>query len=434
MSDSENIEKNYVLAASSGEQPNTQKENETVEIGVTGLKTSGGYVIEDIQPKLRGISGRRKFREMADNDPTIGALLTAIEMIIRAVEFRWEAAEADIDNRYVEFAEAQFEDMDMTWDDTISEILSMLIYGFAFMEMVFKRREDGLLTTAKFAPRAQESILEFDIDEYGELRGINQCPETSPGNIYIPATRLLHFKTKNVRGNPEGFSVLRRAYKPYHFLKNIEMYEAIAIERELNGLPIIEVPSAIFSDQAKLAQYKRIARDIKINEQGGIVIPSDLYKDSDGKPTNQRLYNIRLLASEGSRNIDTNQVVIRHQQSMVRSVLADFLLLGTGDKGSFALSKSKTDLFLKSLEAILANICGTLNTKWVKSTLWPLNGFPEEMAPKLVHGNVAPVDLQEIGQFVRDTGLMATSDYEFENFLRESMGAPKIGESGEDIE
>ena len=44
----------------------------SAEQGVSGFKKSGGYVYEEFLSDLRGLRGRRKYREMADTDPTMG--------------------------------------------------------------------------------------------------------------------------------------------------------------------------------------------------------------------------------------------------------------------------------------------------------------------------------------------------------------------------
>lgn len=414
------------------EAPNTQQEGQTVEVGVTGVKIASGYVYDEFLPELQGQRGRRKYREMKDNDATVGALLTAIEMILRSVRFRVEPAQTDADNFHVEFVESQFDDMAYTFDDTLAEIMTMLPYGFSMFEMVLKRRDgqnskydDGLIGTAKLAPRSQETVWEFDIDEHGELRGINQWPPYGGHSIYIPAERLLHFKTELNKGNPEGRSILRNAYRSYHFIKTIEMVEAIAVERELVGLPVAYIPAKALKDAGVRAKYEQMVRDVKMNSQGGIVMPSDLYKDDDGKLSGQKQYEFKLLSSDGNRSIDTDKVITRHQRSMVRTVLADFLMLGSSEAGSFALSRSKTDLFLKSIEGYLNNIVSVFNNRWI-TTLWQLNGFDMDKKPKIQAGDIAPKDLEEIGNFLRDTGLSAMVDPKMENFLRELIDAPEL--------
>ncbi|NBR24498.1 MAG: hypothetical protein EBU08_12145, partial [Micrococcales bacterium] len=58
------------------------------ELGSTGLRRSGGTVYEEFLVNLRGLRGARVYREMADNDPTIGSMLYAIEKVITRLEWR----------------------------------------------------------------------------------------------------------------------------------------------------------------------------------------------------------------------------------------------------------------------------------------------------------------------------------------------------------
>jgi hypothetical protein len=93
-------------------------------------------------------------------------------------------------------------------------------------------------------------------------------------------------------------------------LNTVQQYEAIGIERELAGIPHAEVPSEYLSPDATEDQVafrnnlESILKDVKFNEQGFLITPSDTYPDKDGAPTNQKLVSIRLMSSEGSRNID----------------------------------------------------------------------------------------------------------------------------------
>ncbi|WP_155274431.1 hypothetical protein [Piscirickettsia salmonis] len=44
------------------------------------------------------------------------------------------------------------------------------------------------------------------------------------------------FRTTSRKGNPEGRSILRNAYQPWYYKKNLESIESIGIERNLVGL------------------------------------------------------------------------------------------------------------------------------------------------------------------------------------------------------
>jgi hypothetical protein len=112
------------------------------------------------------------------------------------------------------------------------------------------------------------------------------------------------------------------------------------------------------------------------------------------------MMDIQLITADGSRSIDIDPVVKRYQHDIARSLMAEFLMLGSGS-GSYALSKTKTDLFLRSLESYINTIVDILNKQLVER-LWRLNGLDWATMPKLVAGDVAPHDLREIAAFLRN--------------------------------
>ena len=106
------------------------------------------------------------------------------------------------------------------------------------------------------------------------------------------------------------------------------------------------------------------------------------------------------MASNGKRNIDIDPIVRRYQHDIARSVLSEFLMLGS-QGGSYALSKSKTDLFLRALESYIQVIVDVLNKQLIEK-LWELNGLDYSLMPYIEAGDVAPHDLREIAAFLRN--------------------------------
>lgn len=414
------------------------------ELGVATSPYSQGFNWDEYVPQLRGRNGIRKYREMRDNDPIIGAILMAMDMMLRAVEWRIEAREdSSAAEEAKEFVEGVFEDMEHTFPEFIAEVTTMIPFGFFLAEMVFKRRngmggsepsifDDGKVGIRKLASRAQWTIEEFTIDNEGRILGIRQDGAYGRKNVFIPADKLLHFRTVSLNDEPTGRSVLRNAYVPYHYANNIAKYEAIAVERELNGLPVLRIPSEYLNSDATDSQIafrnqiQKLARDVKLNEQGYAVLPSDLIENDDGSKTSLYQVGFELIASQGTRDIDTSKVIMRHQQDMARVAMADFLMLGQGERGSFALSKSKSDLFLRSLEGYAKNIAAVLNQR-LMPTLWELNGMPFDTMPRIVPGEVAPVDLQELGEYVKALSGSGIDllDEDTQNVLREVGGLPE---------
>jgi hypothetical protein len=392
-------------------------------LGVAGDNTHNGQIrADEFLPELRGKKAIRKFREMRDNDSTIGAVMYAVEQILRDVDLNVKPANSsDEAKREAEFVKSVLDDMDHTLDDHISEALSFLSYGFSWFEVVYKRRvgptersdkkrskySDGRIGIRKLAARAPWTLSKFEVDQKtGDVLGIQQTVGGYNNKTTIPTNKSLYYRTTSVNGDPSGRSILRNAYTSYEYLNNLQAIEAIAVERELAGIPVARIPAEYLGPNATSAQagfvsnLQQILRDVKFNEQGYIILPSDTYPGKDGEPTNVRLVDMELMASNGKRNIDIDPIVKRYQHDIARSVLSEFLLLGSGS-GSYALSKSKTDLFLRALESYIQAIVDVLNKQMVER-LWELNGLDYSLMPRIEAGDVAPHDLREIAAFLRN--------------------------------
>jgi hypothetical protein len=393
-------------------------------LGVAGDNTSNGQIrADEFLPELRGKKAIRKYREMRDNDSTIGAVMYATEQVLRDVDLKVMPANDSAEAKEeAEFVKSVLDDMDHTLDDHIAESLSNLSYGFAWFEVIYKRRNgptersdkkrskysDGRMGVRKIAIRAPWTISRFDVDQQtGDVKGIYQDGSGYNNSNYIPTRKSLYYRTTTINGDPAGRSILRNAYTSYEYVNNLQSIEAIAVERELAGIPVARIPAEYLSGDATASQsgfvnnLQSILRDVKFNEQGYIILPSDTYPDKDGAPTNQKLVDVELMSSSGSRNIDIDPIVRRYQHDIARSVLSEFLMLGGGNTGSYALSKSKTDLFLRALESYIQAIVDVLNKQLVER-LWELNGLNYDLMPTIVAGDVAPHDLREIAAFLRN--------------------------------
>lgn len=419
-------------------------------LGVAGTSTRNGTLkADELQPELRGKRAIRKYREMRDNDATIGAALYAVEQMLRDVPIKVTPADdSEQAKEEAQFVESVLEDMDHSLDDHISEALSFLTFGFATFEVVYKRRvgpyerspkkrskfTDGRVGIRKIAPRAQWTINRFEVDnQSGDIYGFYQDVSSGFGTNYIPMRKAILYRTTTINGDPSGRSILRNAYSSYERLNAIQQYEAIGIERELAGIPHAEVPAEYLSgdateaQQAVLNQLKEILRDLKFNEQGFLITPSDTYPGKDGEPTNQKLVSVKLISAEGTRNIDIDPVVKRYQHDIARSVLAEFIMLGGGSNGSYALSKSKSDIFLRALESYINTIVDTLNKQLVEA-LWRINGLDFKYMPKITAGDVAKHDLKEMGAYLRNlngASITIADDINIVDALMEIAELPK---------
>ena len=409
------------------------------ELGSTGLTEFSGFVQEEWLPELSGTRKLKVYREMRDNDPVIGAILFAVSMLIRQAEWRVEPAFRDRESAdAASFVEGCLLDMETPFSDVIDEILSMLVFGFSFHEIVYKKRlgrasrhQDGLIGWQGFPIRAQETLDRWEFSDSGEVTAFLQSAPPRYQPARIPMEKGLLFRTSTHKGNPEGRSILRSAYKPWYFKKHIEIIEGIGIERDLAGLPIAWVPPEILSEDASasekliLSQIKRIITNIRRDEQEGIVFP--LAYDESGN----KLYDLALLASGGKREFDTSEIIERYDRRIAQTCLADFILLGHEKVGSFALASSKTDIFAMAIGAWLDSIAGVFN-RYAIPRLFEINGIELEGYPRLVPSDIETPELSEVADYIAalaSAGAALFPDIELENHLRRIGGLPERKEA-----
>lgn len=418
------------------------------EQGISGLTRFGGFVYEEWMKELQGRRGALTYREMRDNDAIIGAFLYAIEMLIRQVKWRVESAgDTPADLEAKDFLESCLDDMSVSWNDTVSEILSMLPYGWCMMELCYKKRvgpnegnntaskskfSDGRIGWKKWGIRSQETLWRWRFEADGSIVGMEQIAPPDYKMRFIPIEKALLFRTKSNKNNPEGRSILRNVYRSWYFKKNIEEIEAIGIERDLAGLPVMWLPAEVMEggmagataqQAAAYSAYKKIVTNIKRDEQEGVMLPL-VYDDKGNK-----MYDLQLLTSGATRRqFDTNQIITRYEQRMAMTVMADFLMLGHEKTGSYALSINKTSLFQTALETVLESICDVINT-YAVPRLFKLNTFDNLTDyPKLTHDDIEKANLGELGTFIKNVagaGGITLGDIETENFLREAANLPK---------
>jgi hypothetical protein len=205
-------------------------------LGSTGLRRQGGIIYEE---PLRDLTGRRwvdAVRDMTYNDATVGAILFAVEMLIRQVQWSVEpASDAAEDVEAADFVTECLHGMGDTWEDTLSAILSMLPWGWSLHEVVYTRRDDGRIGWGGWPIRAQDTLYEWQFDEAGRVVAMVQQAPPDFAIRVIPLDRALLFRTTAAKGNPEGFSMLRRAWRAWNAKRRIENLEGIGIERDLAG-------------------------------------------------------------------------------------------------------------------------------------------------------------------------------------------------------
>ena len=403
-------------------------------VGVVGMRESSGIIEEEFLRELRWPQAGAVYQEMASNDAVVGASLYLIETLIRSV--KWKAIPAGTsteDKEAADFLNSCMNDMEDSWDDFICEVLSMLTYGFSFHEILYKVRRgplekqptlhskytDGKIGWRAFPVRSQATLDSWVIDDHGNIIAFKQDPSrvgAKGKQVDIPIQGNLLFKTKNVRGNPEGVSLLRRSYRSWYFKRYIEELEGIGVERSLAGIPVLkpDEDTPLFDKNNPemvelLAWATNLVDGLRQDANHGVILPAN--------------WDLSLLSPQGRVNVDTNAIINRHETRIAMTLLADLVLLGDNGSGSYALAETKQDLLTRSITSIINSICATLNSHAVPKP-FALNNWNLEEYPQITTDTLKPPTLKEVALLLRAAGLDITSNLELYNTFMKLLDAP----------
>lgn len=394
-------------ARTNGQSPNGDRVPIFAELGVHTTEKIRRSLYEDFLTQLSGTRAAKTYREMADNDATVGQVLLGMEMLLRRMSWSVEPGEETAEgDAAAAFVEECMDDMSHTWQDLISSVVTMLPYGWAWFELVYKRRmgedgdpaskyDDGRVGWRKIAYRAQATALDFDTDPNGGVRGMwQQLPNGQ--RVFLPIEKSLLFRTTATRG-ATGRSVLRNAYRSWYFRKHGEESLMVGVRRNLAGIPKASIPARnVLAADATYTAVKDIVTRLHVDEQAGVVWFSD--RDETGNP----LYELELMTAGGTSEAIGAAIAATRMfaQDIAASLLASFAGLGRDAVGSRALADPLIDLFRTSLEATADMMQETLN-RYAVPRLMRFNTFTT--TPKLVHGELRERDLAAVGAFIKDT-------------------------------
>ena len=403
-------------------------------VGVSGIKRYGPYIYEEFLPELRWPGAASIYQEMADNDAVIGSILYLAEMLIRGCTWEVKACgDTDVDKEAAKFLAECMGDMDMSWDNTISEILSMLTYGFSFHETVYKIRRgpneldsryrskysDGRIGWRRLPSRAQSSLAEWEFDKDGDVKAFIQRCEPNFDTIRIPMTRGLLFRTRVSKDNPEGKSLLRNAYRSWFFKKHFEEIEGIGIERDLAGFPVLTAPENLDLWNTESPEMVRMKAEAE-------ALVASVRRDSEEGMLLPHGWELKLLTSGSSRQIDIGATIDRYDNRIAITMLSDIILIGNGRTGSFALADTKQSLLAAALQAQVNNIADVFNA-YAVPRLFAMNDFPGlVVTPKIVPSGIQTPSVKEVALMLRAMGLDISKDKSLLSYLWHILGFPTL--------
>ena len=360
------------------------------ELGRMGTVYFNGITADEYNSDLQGQRGIETYDKMRRSDAQVQAVLWVCELPIRSA--RWAVEPGGDDAKSIEIAEAVeanlLEEMSITWDDFLRHALLMLPFGFMVFEKVWERR-DGELRYRKLAPRMPASIDKWDMELDGGLKGVQQLVWAN-GTFerpYIPIEKLLVFTNRKEGANWAGMSLLRAAYKHWYYKDNMYRVDAIAMERHGVGVPYVKM-----SAEAAVEDYEEAAdilQSLHAHERSYVV----------GKHCWEEFSMVGI--DRPTQSVVSLKDSIQHHDVMIaRSILAQFINLGSTETGSYALSEDQSSFFLMALQAVANQITDVMNTYAIKP-LVNVNWGPQDKYPRLAYSKLEQRDLFTYGDAIQ---------------------------------
>ena len=395
----------------------------TKELGAGGPSMLAGTIVDDEEhnKKLRGLDGVKIFDKMRRSDAQVAAVMGALTLPILSAERVIdrpeddEAAAEQITDEHLDFARDNlFRRIDFS--EVLRHALSAFWAGYSWFEKVYAA-QDGRLVLDRLASRLAMTLWKWETDERGDLTGITQRVRRAGKQleVTIPRNKVALFAVGKESGDFGGISILRPAYKSYAIKDALYKLEAIRFERYAVGVPVITLPDEYTDDMLTMA--KDIAKNWRGAEQSFAILVGSM--------------KLELAQLSGSQSLDIQPAIRHHNEEIAKSVLAQFINLGTSETGSRALGESMMEFFYDAIEGHAKSFAAQFN----REVLWPtmdLN-FPGEIRPELRFEDLGSASLGQLA-----TGLASLRDFvnwdgDTENYIRRRFGLPQLLLTGEEV-
>lgn len=392
-------------------------------IGYSGLKIFDGVVESEMVKELRYPESNKTYKKMMLH-PAVSASVSLHKNMVGKAKYRLiepKDATAEEKQRTEIIRQMLFEDMESPIEAVVSEAMTMIDYGFAPIEKIFRKRtkesgslyDDGLIGIRKLSLRHQESIEKFKFDDAGEnVLGIkqniallsdpyNRFTRRATSEVVIPRSKFMLFTAGDTKSNPFGTSPLRNVYLPWKYLGAIEELEASGVSKDLQGLPMLSIPAQYMSPDASPEQKQfyawcqNIVRNIQMNSQSGLVLP--MIYDPE---TRQPLFKMELLSTEGKKNYDTTKIKDYYRQMIFVGLSADVLMQGVGETGSYSIGALKTTLTGQAVENYLKHIVEVFNNDLIRQ-IYELNNWDATRRCKVDYDGFEDIDVETYGKTVQ---------------------------------
>lgn len=422
-----------------------KKVSPTETVGVGGTTIHGGFIqSEEKNKELVGVERWKTYAEVLVNVAIVGA---GVRYFLNLVgKAGWSVEPSDEKNaEAVEIAkkvEEILNDMVTPLSRVMRRASMYKFYGYSIQEWTAKKRKDGVIGLKDIEPRPHKTIERWDTDDNGNVIGVVQRSPQNSKEIYLPIQKLVYLCDDSLSDSPEGLGLLRHVVPHARRLMRYEALEGIGFETDMRGIPIGRAPLALLDklvEQGKITKAQKdemvqVIRDFVQNHiraaDTGLMLDSLPYRTTDekGTPSQTMQWGVELLKGESPALEDIAKAITRLIQSIAQLLGVEHLLLGMNDRGSFALSRDKTQNFFLIVDSALEEL-GDGFRKDIITRIFELNGWNIDLLPKLKPEPIKFMDIEQLAEILRTiaiAGAPMLPDDPAINALRDLAGLPRI--------
>lgn len=336
----------------------TQRPNIDSEAGTSGSSMADFFAGKGKKQSKISI---KDLRYMKDHDGTIASLYKIMKMPILANSWRIDIS-SDATEAQKQAAQDQADliadnftrpphkgGMSTPFRLVLSRMLKAMIDSHALAEKVLAINDQGKIVYRKIAFRDVDSITILT-DDKGGFAGYKQSYYSKATkkivHVEVPVEYCFLYTYNKDEDEVFGQSAFHAAY--YHWDRKRRLYYLYEQSVEKGAMPpkMLEVLDGNEdSDSTKSANLKAMTN---FGIDSAVLVPTG--------------YSLKPYEA-GKGRIDPMPGIDHHNAETARSVLAQFILLGsTSDTGSFALSKSHSDIFMMALRGTMNEIEEHINS------------------------------------------------------------------------
>lgn len=309
-----------------------------------GMKGYHSSLLEPLA-ELIAPAGLAIYNKMRKNDPVVGGLVLLLESVIKRMD-------QTMSGPNTKFVSDMLENMSTPFSQILGEIASAFTFGFYLGEKIWTMK-DGVMTLVDIGPRYQQTIDTIDDDD-GMV-----TQSTTGGSYSIPYTKTLHIVLVGENRSPFGVSILRHLYKPYYYKLSIEASEALSIDRDLGGLPMMTAPEG-FDFTAADSTSTNYDPNVAATLEWAINLVSSVRKDQQQGIVIPFGWEFALARGENRASVPTSDIIARYNTEMATGILANFISLGAFATTNNANTGVHVANFLGACEAYAKSIADTI--------------------------------------------------------------------------